>query len=151
MRILSGLYGLLRPLDAIEPYRLEMGTRLKTDRGATLYDFWGDRLAAAARKAVAASDGDRTVVNLASNEYFRALPQAALDLPVVTPVFKIRYGDKIKSEGFPAKKARGMMARYIVRQRINETAGLRDFRDGGYRYQPTLSDDSQWIFLRKGD
>jgi len=151
VRILSGLYGLLRPLDAIEPYRLEMGTRLKTDRGTSLYDFWGDKLAATARLALKASGGDTIIVNLASSEYFRALAPKSLKTPVITPVFKIRYGDKIKSEGFPVKKARGMMARFAVRQRVNTVDGLKDFTESGYRFQPKLSNDSEWIFLRKGD
>lgn len=118
LRILSGLYGLLRPLDLILPYRLEMGTALNNARGKNLYDFWGDILTLAVNKALTEQD-DRIVVNLASNEYFKAIKVRQLDGNLITPVFKDYKNGQYKVISFFAKRARGMMARYIIKQQIN--------------------------------
>jgi len=145
--ILSGLYGLLRPLDVIQPYRLEMGTRLSNPRGRTLYAFWGDRIAREI-DARLEDHADRTVVNLASNEYFRAVKRAALDAPVVTPVFKEIRNGKARVISFFAKKARGMMTRYAIERRLESPEGLREFDRDGYRFDPGLGDERTWVFTR---
>ena len=147
VRILSGLYGLLRPLDQIQPYRLEMGVRIHTRRGETLYDFWGDRITSELNKASAGHD-DRTLINLASAEYFKAVKPKKLAGGVVTPVFQEEAGGMARIIGFLAKKARGMMARYMVEMRIDRPDGLKDFRSEGYRFQPARSDATTWIFTR---
>jgi len=148
VRILSGLYGLLRPLDLIQPYRLEMGVRIHTRRGETLYDYWGDRIT---KELNAASEGhgDRTLINLASVEYFKAVKPKKLAAGVVTPVFKEEAGGMAKVIGFLAKKARGMMARHMVQNRIDRPEGLKDFRSEGYRFQPAQSDATTWVFTRE--
>jgi cytoplasmic iron level regulating protein YaaA (DUF328/UPF0246 family) len=145
--ILSGLYGLLRPADAIQPYRLEMGIRLKTRRGASLYAFWGDRIA---KQLNAEADGhaDRTLINLASQEYFGAVDRKALRLPVVTCLFKEEREGEQRQISFFAKKARGLMARYAIDHRIDRAEGLKDFAVEGYRFQPDRSSDMDWVFVR---
>lgn len=150
MRILSGLCGLLRPMDAIQPYRLEMGSRLKTRRGTTLYDFWGDRIAKALNEA-AREAGAGTLVNCASQEYFGAVDRKALDLRVVTPVFMEVTAGQPKIVSFFAKKARGAMARYIVENRIVSEDGLRDFDLGGYRFVAEEDDGARLIFHRDAE
>ena len=149
-RILSGLYGLLRPLDAIEPYRLEMGSRLKTAHGKTLYDYWGDTIAKALN-AQADEIGSDTLVNCASQEYFGAVQPDALKLRVITPVFMEEKNGTPKVVSFYAKRARGAMARYIIQNRLTEPQALRDFDSGGYRYDPELSEGDKMVFLRPGD
>jgi cytoplasmic iron level regulating protein YaaA (DUF328/UPF0246 family) len=147
LAILSGLYGLLRPMDLIQPYRLEMGTRLKTRRGKDLYAFWGDRIT----KRIQAQLGehaDPTLVNLASKEYFNAVNPKRLPGPVVTPAFKEVRDGKARMLSFFAKRARGLMARYMVRHRIDRPEGLKDFDVDGYRYDPSLSTDTMWTFTR---
>lgn len=146
-RILSGLYGLLRPLDAIEPYRLEMGSRLKTAHGKTLYDYWGDTIATALN-AQAAAIGSDTLVNCASQEYFGAVDRAALDLRVITPVFMEEKAGTPKVVSFYAKKARGAMARFIIQHRLTDPEALKDFDMGGYRYNGDMSDGDSFVFLR---
>jgi len=146
-RILSGLYGLLRPLDAIEPYRLEMGSRLETDRGKNLYDYWGDKIARAL-KAQAAEIGTDTLVNCASQEYFGAVDSSALGLRVVTPVFMEERGGEPKVVSFYAKRARGAMARFIIQNRLCNPESVLDFDTGGYRYAPDLSGSDRPVFLR---
>jgi cytoplasmic iron level regulating protein YaaA (DUF328/UPF0246 family) len=148
LRILSGLYGLLRPLDVIQPYRLEMGVRIHTRRGETLYDFWGDRITKELNKASEGHD-DRTLINLASAEYFKAVRPKKLAGAVVTPVFKEEQGGMAKVIGFLAKKARGMMARHMVENRIDRPEGLKDFASEGYRFQPAQSDATTWVFTRE--
>ena len=148
VRILSGLYGLLRPLDVIQPYRLEMGVRIHTRRGESLYDFWGDSIAKAINRASEEHD-DRTLVNLASSEYFKAIRVKKLKGKVVTAVFKEEQDGMSKVIGFVAKRARGMMARYMVENRIDRPEGLKDFREGGYTYQPAASTDDSWVFSRQ--
>lgn len=146
-RILSGLYGLLRPLDAIEPYRLEMGSRLATDRGKTLYDYWGDKIARTL-KAQAEEIGTDTLVNCASQEYFGAVDLAALGLRVVTPVFMEERGGEPKIVSFYAKRARGAMGRFIIQNRLCGPESLSDFDTGGYRHAPALSAPDRPVFLR---
>jgi cytoplasmic iron level regulating protein YaaA (DUF328/UPF0246 family) len=150
LRILSGFYGLLRPLDLIHPYRLEMGTRLKTPRGASLYDFWGDRIAKKLNED-AEPLPDRTLVNLASQEYFGAVDAKALKIPVVTPHFKERKDGEARIISFFAKRARGAMARYAIDNRIEQAADLRAFDRDGYRFDKALSTETDWIFIRSGN
>lgn len=147
LAILSGLYGILRPLDLIQPYRLEMGTRLKTPRGKSLYEFWGDRIT---RQIDAQLEGhtDRTLVNLASNEYFKSIQVKDLQGSVLTPAFKEMRDGKPKMISFLAKKARGMMARYIIENRIENTEALKEFTMGGYAFDPASSDANNWTFIR---
>ncbi|PXW72352.1 hypothetical protein C7964_101463 [Loktanella sp. PT4BL] len=147
LRILSGLYGLLRPLDAIQPYRLEMGSRLKTRRGKSLYDYWGDTIAKALN-AQAEILGTDTLVNCASQEYFGAADRKALKLRVITPVFMEVKDDKPRIVSFFAKRARGAMARFVIENRVTEAEGLKDFGSGGYAFDPDLSEGDKWVFLR---
>lgn len=147
--ILSGLFGVLRPLDLIQPHRLEMGTRLPTRRGKSLYDFWGDRVA---KRLAVMLDGhdDPTLVNLASNEYFKAVKRKRLPGPVVEVVFHDwKKGKEPNVISFCAKYARGVMARYIVEQRVDRVDGLRDFAEERYRYQPNASTEDRLVFGRK--
>ncbi|CUH51640.1 peroxide stress protein YaaA [Shimia marina] len=147
LRILSGLYGVLRPLDAMQPYRLEMGSRLKTRRGTNLYDYW--RTAPAkALKAQAESLNTDVLVNCASQEYFGAVDLKALKLRVITPVFMEERDGTAKIVSFFAKKARGSMARYMIHNRLTEAEGLKDFDYGGYRFDPEKSEGDRWVFLR---
>ena len=148
LRILSGLYGLLRPLDAIRPYRLEMGTRLANGRGRDLYAFWGDRLAHAL-DAKAASVGARWLLNCASVEYFRAVDRAALRLPVVTPRFLEDQPGGPRIVSFAAKRARGAMARFVTETRIADPSDLRAFDAGGYEWQAERSTPEAPVFLRR--
>jgi cytoplasmic iron level regulating protein YaaA (DUF328/UPF0246 family) len=145
--ILSGLYGLLRPFDAIQPYRLEMGTRLKTPRGASLYEFWGDRVAHNAEKRLKKM-GSNVVVNLASTEYASVIPSGALKARIVTPVFKEVRGGKAKIISFSAKRARGAMARFIIEKGLTEPSGMKRFTRDGYRFEKSESSENQWLFLR---
>lgn len=147
LRILSGLYGVLRPLDVIQPYRLEMGVRLKTRRGHNLYDFWGDRIAKQLN-ADAADMADPTLVNLASQEYFGAVDRKALKIPVLTCQFKEERDGQVRILSFFAKKARGLMARYIIDNRIDRAEGLKAFDVDGYRFSKALSSDAEWVFTR---
>lgn len=149
LRILSGLYGVLKPLDLIQPYRLEMGTALANGRGRNLYEFWGSRIA----EALNAELGKRrpVLVNLASGEYFKAVHPKSLAADVITPIFKERKGDGYKIVSFFAKKARGMMAAHIVRNRLDEPEALKDFALAGYRYDPRLSSSHDWVFTRESE
>ncbi len=145
LRILSGLYGLLKPLDLIQPYRLEMGTKLATSKGHTLYDYWGSRIA---RELADELRGQRnkTLVNLASREYFKAVETALLPGRVVTPVFKDYNHGSYKVISFFAKKARGSMSSFIVKNRITRPEDLKAFDVDGYRY--SHASDDTWTFLR---
>lgn len=147
VRILSGLYGVLRPLDAIQPYRLEMGVRIKTRRGQNLYDFWGPRVAEALN-AAAVGHKDRTLVNCASAEYFGAVDRKALTLPVISCRFLEEKDGEARIVSFYAKKARGLMARYVIDNRIERAGDLRSFDVAGYRYVPELSSDDEITFRR---
>lgn len=147
LRILSGLYGVLRPLDAIQPYRLEMGTRLKTKRGGSLYDFWGPRLAEALDQALAGHK-DRTLVNCASEEYFGAVDLKALKAPVVNVRFLEEKDGEARVISFFAKRARGRIARFAIDNRIECAADLKAFDADGYRFGPDASTDDLWVFRR---
>lgn len=145
--ILSGLYGVLRPLDLMQPYRLEMGTRLKTRRGKDLYAFWGKRITDQLNRFTEGHE-DRTIVNLASNEYFKAVQPGRLEGPLVTPVFKEVKDGKARVLSFFAKPARGMMARWATQNRVTHADQLRAFDGGGYVLQPELSDETRFEFHR---
>lgn len=147
LRILSGLYGLLRPLDLIQPYRLEMGLKFQAPGGGDLYSFWNDALAEAVDDAVKGHK-DKTVVNLASGEYFKAVDAKALKAPVITPVFKEVKDGEARVLGMFAKQARGAMARFMITERIETAEGLKKFTGLGYAYQPHLSDAANWVFTR---
>lgn len=148
LRILSGLYGVLRPLDAIQPYRLEMGIRLKTRRGADLYRFWGARIAQALN-AAAEGHEDPTVVNLASQEYFGSVDRKALTCPVVICHFKEVKDGEAKVISFHAKKARGLMARYAIDGKLQKAEGLKAFDLDRYMFRAELSTDQDWVFTRE--
>ena len=150
LRILSGLYGLLKPLDLIQPYRLEMKTKLKNARGKDLYSFWGDSIATAVTDELA-THKNRTLINLASNEYFKSVNQALLPGKVVTPVFKDFSGGSYKILSFFAKKARGAMASFIVKNRINKTDQIKEFDVDGYKYNCDLSNEFNWVFTRRAN
>ncbi|WP_298915873.1 peroxide stress protein YaaA [uncultured Roseobacter sp.] len=149
LRILSGLYGLLRPLDAIQPYRLEMGSRLKTRRGNSLYDYWRDGLSKALNVQAEALGSD-VLINCASQEYFGAVARKALKLRVITPSFmedkEDGKGPKIVS--FFAKKARGSMARFVIQQRLDDPEEVLGFTTGGYRHDAALSQPDRPVFVR---
>lgn len=147
LRILSGLYGLLRPLDRIQPYRLEMGVRLKTRRGSSLYDFWGDRISKQLN-ADAHGQADPTLVNLASQEYFGAVDAKALKIPVVTPHFREAKDGESRIISFFAKKARGTMARFAIDERIERTTDLKAFDRDGYKLDKSASTETDWVFIR---
>jgi cytoplasmic iron level regulating protein YaaA (DUF328/UPF0246 family) len=146
--ILSGFYGILRPLDLIQPYRLEMGTSLKTRRGSNLYKFWGKRIA----REINSRTGEHDlpcIINLASNEYFKAASVKDLEAPIVTPAFKEIRDGKPKIISFFAKKARGLMARYIIENRIEDPEAIKGFDAEGYTFRPDLSSASSWVFARE--
>ncbi|MDU8942453.1 peroxide stress protein YaaA [Ovoidimarina sediminis] len=145
--ILSGLYGLLRPGDAIQAYRLEMGSRLKTRRGASLYDFWGDRIAKALNAAAEAAGSD-VLLNCASQEYFGAVDAGVLMPRVITPVFLEERGGTAKTVSFFAKRARGALARFVVENRVSRAAELAAFETGGYRLDPDRSEPDRPVFIR---
>lgn len=147
LRILSGLYGVLRPLDGIQPYRLEMGSRLKNPRGKNLYAFWGDRIAKQLNDD-AAEAGIDTLINCASQEYFGAVDLDALNLRVITPVFMEMKNGQPKIVSFYAKKARGSMARFIIENRLSDPAAIKEFDTGGYAFDPDLTEGDNWVFLR---
>lgn len=147
LRILSGLYGVLQPLDAIRPYRLEMGSMLKVGSKGSLYQFWGDTIAKSLNEEAKAQGSD-TLINLASTEYSRAALTKALKLKVVSPRFLEIKGNEAKIVSFFAKKARGLMARYMIDHRIDRAEGLKDFNTEGYSFRADLSKDGDWVFTR---
>ncbi len=148
LRMLSGLYGLLRPLDLMQPYRLEMGTKLANARGKDLYAFWGERISQWLNDDLAAQ-GDQVLVNLASQEYFGAVKPKALNARVIDTVFKDRKNGQYKIISFYAKKARGLMARYIIKERLQDPEGLKDFNLDGYHFDTATSSENQLVFLRE--
>lgn len=148
LRILSGLYGLLRPLDLMQPYRLEMGTDLKNKRGKNLYDFWGDTITDSINEELVANKG-KVVVNLASKEYFGAVKPGKLDADLISPVFLDWKNGDYKIISFFAKKARGSMARYLIRERIKSPKKLQQFDLDGYRFDAERSTPERPVFLRK--
>lgn len=148
VRILSGLYGLLRPLDLMLPYRLEMGTRVANRRGRDLYAFWGERLANALSVELDRHPNP-VLVNLASQEYFKAVTPKALRHPVIHPVFQERRGGGWKVVSFPAKRARGAMTRFAIERRIEDPEDLKGFDCDGYRFDAGASDPVRWYFRRE--
>ncbi|KTC11452.1 peroxide stress protein YaaA [Pseudomonas viridiflava] len=147
LRMLSGLYGLLRPLDLMQPYRLEMGTRLANARGKDLYAFWGTRISEWLNEALA-DQGDDLLLNLASTEYFSAVKRSALNARIIDIEFKDLKNGQYKIISFYAKKARGMMSRFVIEERIDSPEALRAFDVQGYRYNAELSTPSKLVFLR---
>ena len=147
LRMLSGLYGLLRPLDLMQPYRLEMGTQLANARGKDLYAFWGERINAWLEQALAAQ-GDDILLNLASTEYFGAVKRKTLKARIIDTAFKDLKNGQYKIISFHAKKARGLMSRYVIKERLSTPEGLKDFNDQGYRYSIEQSRPDSLVFLR---
>ncbi|HEX5262947.1 MAG TPA: peroxide stress protein YaaA, partial [Phenylobacterium sp.] len=147
VRILSGLYGVLRPMDAIQPYRLEMGVRIKTRRGGSLYDFWGPRIAETL-DATLVGHKRQTVVNCASQEYFGAVDRAALKAPVVSCRFLEEKDGEARALSFFAKRARGAMARFAIDNRIEKPEDLKAFDRDGYRFMAGASNDEEYVFAR---
>ena len=147
LRMLSGLYGLLRPLDLMQPYRLEMGTKLANPRGKDLYTFWGERISQWLNEDLQAQ-GDQVLLNLASQEYFGAVKPKALNARVIDTVFKDQKNGQYKIISFYAKKARGLMARYVIKERLQDPEGLKDFNLDGYRFDAASSSENQLVFLR---
>ena len=143
LRILSGLYGVLRPLDLMQAYRLEMGTKFANPRGADLYQFWGDIITAELNTVQTS-----VLVNLASNEYFKSVHKKDIAARIVTPVFMDKKGDKYKIISFYAKKARGLMSRYIIQNRITDVDKIKQFDTDGYKYNAALSEQDQFVFVR---
>lgn len=148
LRILSGLYGVLRPLDLIQAYRLEMGTRLDTEQSKNLYQFWDGRITKTLNQELRQS-GSKTLINLASNEYFKSIKPKLLKAEVITPVFKDYHKDSYQVIGFFAKKARGMMARYLIDHQIDKPEALKDFNYGDYAFNADLSASHEWVFTRR--
>lgn len=144
LRILSGLYGVLRPLDLMQAYRLEMGTKFANVKGKDLYHFWGSQL----RESIESELKDGVLINLASNEYFKAVEAKKLKARIITPVFKDWKNGQYKIISFYAKKARGLMSRYIIDHRINEPENIKGFDSEGYRFSPEMSQADEWVFLR---
>jgi cytoplasmic iron level regulating protein YaaA (DUF328/UPF0246 family) len=150
LRILSGLYGVLRPLDLIQPYRLEMGTKLTNDKGKNLYEFWDKKPTQALNKQLTSLDSS-TVINLASNEYFNAIDKSGLKANIITPVFKDYKNGKYKIISFYAKKARGLMSAYIIKNKLQEPSQIKKFNVDGYYFEPQGSTENEWLFLRDAD
>ncbi|MEL6897088.1 MAG: peroxide stress protein YaaA [Planctomycetota bacterium] len=147
LRILSGLYGILRPLDLMLPYRLEMGIKLKTRRGKDLYAFWGERITHLLREDLQAC-GARFVLNLASAEYFRSVDVSAIGVPVIAPAFKERRGGELKMITLFAKQARGALAAWVMKKKVKTLAKLKTFSEDGYRFDPEHSTDAVPLFVR---
>ncbi len=145
LRMLSGLYGLLRPLDLMQPYRLEMGTKLQNRSGNNLYDFWGSSITEQLNTELDTND---TLINLASNEYFKSIQAKQIHCPIITPVFKEHKNGSYKVIGIYAKRARGLMTRYIIQQRITHVADIKSFDVDGYSWNASLSDAKNWVFTR---
>jgi cytoplasmic iron level regulating protein YaaA (DUF328/UPF0246 family) len=146
LRILSGLYGLLRPLDLTRPYRLEMGTKLVNPKGKDLYAFWGDQITQLVNTEIA--QAGKPLINLASNEYFKAIKPKRLNAEIITPVFKDMKGGQYKIVSFYAKKARGMMVRYAIDHKVEDAEDLKFFDYGGYQFRPELSSQTHWVYTR---
>ncbi len=143
VRMISGLYGVLRPLDLIQPYRLEMGTKLSNKNGSNLYDYWGSKIS-----KVLNGDEKDLIINLASNEYFKSIDKKILKAQILDIVFKEKKNDTYKVIGIYAKRARGLMVNYIIRNRITDPKALKNFSDEGYHYDEALSSDSSWVYIR---
>jgi cytoplasmic iron level regulating protein YaaA (DUF328/UPF0246 family) len=148
LRILSGLYGLLRPLDLMQPYRLEMGRKIENDRGRNLYEFWGDIITEGLNRQLKKSRSG-VLVNLASNEYFKAVRPKNLQAEIITPAFKDYKNGEYRMLGVYAKKARGMLSRFVIRNRITDPQDMKAFAEDGYRFTPKLSQGNTWTFTRR--
>ncbi|MET0091049.1 MAG: peroxide stress protein YaaA [Candidatus Thiodiazotropha sp.] len=147
LRILSGLYGVLKPLDLMQPYRLEMGTKLPNEAGKDLYAFWGETITQAINKDLEAQ-GDDVLINLASNEYYKSIKPKLIKGRIITPQFKERKNGGYQMIGVFAKRARGLMSRYIIDKRLQEPEALKRFKVEGYAYNKPLSKGDQWVFTR---
>lgn len=148
LRILSGLYGLLRPLDLMQPYRLEMGRRVDTSRGKNLYEFWGTQITEALNKQLKALKSD-VLVNLASNEYFKSVKPKLIEGRIITPEFKDWKNGAYKMMGVYAKKARGQLSRFVIQNQITDPEEMKSFDIDGYGFNKKLSSDDKWVFTRK--
>lgn len=148
LRVLSGLYGLLRPLDLMQPYRLEMGSKLKTDQGKNLYEFWGGDITQGLNEQLKKIKSD-ILINLASNEYFKSVRPKELNAEIITPAFKEFKNGDYKMIGIYAKKARGLLSRYIILNKLNDPEDIKSFSEDGYRFNKKLSKDNNWVFTRK--
>lgn len=148
LRILSGLYGVLKPMDIIQPYRLEMGVRMQNPRGKNLYEFWGSRISKSLMKDLE-DDKTKAIVNLASNEYFKAVDKKTLTVPVITPSFLNVKDGKARALMFFGKRARGLMARWIIENKVERIEDLSDFRAEGYKINKKLSEGHKLVFTRK--
>jgi cytoplasmic iron level regulating protein YaaA (DUF328/UPF0246 family) len=143
VRMLSGLYGVIRPLDLIQPYRLEMGTRLENDKGKNLYEFWGDQIS-----QILNEDESSVIINLASNEYFKGIDKKSLNAKIINIAFKEFKGDTYKIIGIYAKRARGLMVNYMIKNRITKSDDLKNFNVEDYKFRQDMSDESTWVFTR---
>ena len=146
VRILSGLYGILKPMDLMQPYRLEMGTKFTTKRGQNLYDFWNSIITEELNKNF--SSDNTNLLNLASNEYFKSINVSELKANVISPVFMDKKNGKYKIISFFAKKARGLMTRYIIKNRIEDITDIQNFEEGGYSFNEAMSEDNKPVFCR---
>lgn len=146
LRILSGLYGVLKPLDLIQPYRLEMGTKLSNKKGKDLYQFWGSTIRESLENDAAFNDG--ILINLASNEYFKAVEAKKLQARIITPIFKDWKNGQYKMISFYAKKARGLMSRYIIDHQLNDADAIKNFDSDGYGFSAEMSKGDDWVFIR---
>ena len=147
LRILSGLYGLLRPLDLMQPYRLEMGTKFANERGGNLYQFWGEIITNQLNKLLSVSPKS-VLINLASNEYFKSVQPKNLQADIITPVFMDQKGDKYKIISFFAKRARGLMSAFIIKNKITDAEQLKTFNVDGYSFNSAMSEGNKWVFCR---
>ena len=147
LRILSGLYGVLRPLDLMQPYRLEMGTQLQNARGNNLYEFWGEKITEALNQELKKQNTDM-LINLASNEYFKSVKTDKLHANVITPVFKDQKNGVYKIISFYAKKARGLMSRYIIQNKLRSPGEIKNFDVAGYEFDEAESKEYEWVFKR---
>jgi cytoplasmic iron level regulating protein YaaA (DUF328/UPF0246 family) len=143
LRILSGLYGVLRPLDLIQPYRLEMSIRLKNNMGNNLYQFWGSQISEVLNK-----DEQKIIINLASNEYFKGIDKKTIKAKIIEIVFKENRSGKLKTIGIFAKKARGKMTNFVIKNKLTQPEKLKEFVEDGYQFNAELSNDKQWFFIR---
>ncbi len=150
VRILSGLYGMLRPLDLIQAYRLEMGCKFKNTRGSNLYNFWGDSLTLAVND-ILKTHKTKIVIACASNEYFKAIKPKLLEGELITPAFKEIKGGEAKMIGMFAKRARGSLTKFMIENRIEDPEGLKNFTTDGYEFRPDLTDGTTWVFTRDHD
>lgn len=147
-RMLSGLYGLLRPLDLMFPYRLEMGTKLENERGKNLYEFWGNIITDAINKQLKASKSDH-LINLASNEYFKSVKTKDINAEIITPAFKEYKNGEYKMIGIYAKRARGLLSRYIIQNQLSDPEDIKNFDVDGYKFNNKLSKGNNWVFTRR--